>query len=86
MAQPGFRQAGHSARSGEGALTLAHLTTTPNTADPDAVFDLLVRLHDGLDLEASLRASARLVLLLANHIGDEAVIREAVRLAARPQT
>ena len=44
--------------------------------------------HRGLDAEASRRLDARLVLILANHIGDAAVLREAIALAiataARP--
>jgi hypothetical protein len=57
------------------------LLTTPRIADPDALFALLVEAHRDLDPEASRRLDARLVLLLANHVGDIAVLREAVALA-----
>lgn len=57
------------------------LDTSPRIADPDAIFALLVEAHAGLDEAASRRLDARLVLLLMNHIGDEAVLREAIRLA-----
>lgn len=57
------------------------LDTRPRIADPDAVFALLVDAHAGLDEAASRRLDARLVLLLMNHIGDEAVLREAIRVA-----
>ncbi|MCS6932629.1 MAG: DUF2783 domain-containing protein [Acetobacteraceae bacterium] len=57
------------------------LDTRPRVADPDAIFALLVEAHAGLDEAASRRLDARLVLLLMNHIGDEAVLREAIRLA-----
>ena len=38
-------------------------------------------MHDGLDEAQSLKASARLILALANHIGDSAVVLEAIALA-----
>jgi hypothetical protein len=57
------------------------LDTRPRIADPDAIFALLVDAHAGLDEGASRRLDARLVLLLMNHIGDEAVLREAIRAA-----
>lgn len=57
------------------------LDTTPRIEDPDALFALLVEAHRGLDAAASRRLDARLVLLLANHIGDRRVVEEAIRLA-----
>lgn len=59
------------------------LRTDPALAEPDELFAALVDLHQGLDLEASLLASNRLVLLLANHIGDLDVVREAIATARR---
>jgi hypothetical protein len=60
-----------------------HLITTPNLGDPDGVFEALMNAHRDLPPEASRRLDARLVLLLANHIGDADVVREAIALAAR---
>jgi hypothetical protein len=60
---------------------MSRLDTTPRLAEPDALFALLVEAHRGLDAEASRRLDARLVLLLANHIGDMAVLREAISAA-----
>ncbi len=57
------------------------LDTRPRLADPDGVFALLMEAHRELDAEASRRLDARLVLILANHIGDMAVLREAIALA-----
>jgi hypothetical protein len=57
------------------------LDTRPRLADPDALFAMLVDAHRGLDAEASRRLDARLVLLLANHIGDLEALREAIALA-----
>ena len=57
------------------------LDLRPRLRDPDAVFAALVDAHEGLDEPASRRLDAALVLLLANHIGDDAVVLDAIRLA-----
>jgi hypothetical protein len=62
------------------------LRTDPRIADPDALLALLVEAHRDLDAAASRRLDARLVLLLANHIGDDAVLREAIALAREAGT
>ena len=54
------------------------LNIEPNIASPDAFYEALLDAHRGLDLGASQRLNARLVLLLANHIGDLDVLREAL--------
>lgn len=58
------------------------LDTTPRLSDPDALFALLMDAHRDLTPEESRRLDARLVLILANHIGDLDVLRAAIRLAA----
>lgn len=57
------------------------LTAALNLPDPDGFYVELVRLYDGLDRDAAEAVSARLILLLCNHIGDRDVLREAFRLA-----
>ena len=57
------------------------LRTEPRLADPDGFYAALMEAHRGLDDDASRRLDARLVILLASHIGDEAVLREAIALA-----
>jgi hypothetical protein len=57
------------------------LDTSSRFTDPDAAFRALVEAHRGLDAEQSAALNARLVLLLANHIGDFAVLTEAIALA-----
>jgi hypothetical protein len=47
----------------------------------DEVYSALIAAHAGLSDEASQRLNARLVLLLANQVGDGAVVLEAIRLA-----
>ncbi|HSI50875.1 MAG TPA: DUF2783 domain-containing protein [Ideonella sp.] len=57
------------------------LILTPNLAAPDDFYEALITAHQGLDTAASHALNARLVLLLANHIGDLAVLREALQAA-----
>lgn len=58
------------------------LITTPNIADPDGFYAELLSLHQGCSKQQSDAVNARLVLILANHIGDRAALREAFALAA----
>lgn len=68
------------------------LNTEPNLREPgrryfrdfsagDDFYELLIGTHRDLTDEQSARVNARLILLLANHIGDIAVLREALALA-----
>jgi len=49
-----------------------------NIAAPDELYELLIRAHEGLSQEESLKLDAKLILLLANHIGDIEVVRAAL--------
>lgn len=57
------------------------LNTEPRLAAPDDLYAALLAAHDGLDEARSALVNARLVLLLANHIGDQAVLLEAIAAA-----
>lgn len=57
------------------------LNTEPNIADGDDFFAQLMSLHEGRSKEESDQINARLVLLLANHIGDRAVLSDAMQKA-----
>ncbi|MFN3447753.1 MAG: DUF2783 domain-containing protein [Roseococcus sp.] len=59
------------------------LSTETRLADPDGFYALLMDAHRGLDEAASRALDARLVLILANHIGDADVLAEAIALARR---
>jgi hypothetical protein len=59
------------------------LLTRSNFADPDAAYRLVVEAHRGLSEAESADLDAALVLILANHIGDIDVLREAIALAKR---
>jgi hypothetical protein len=69
-----------------------HLVTTPNFGIPgerfvraytpgDDFYEALIDSHRDLSDEQSEQLNARLVLLLANHIGDLRVLREALAIA-----
>ena len=57
------------------------LITTPNFAAPDDFYEALIDTHRGLDDAQSALVNAKLVLLLANHIGDFDVLRTAMAAA-----
>lgn len=58
-----------------------HLKLEPRIADPDGFYEKLIDLHLGLTGEQSSRVNAKLILLLANHVGNAAVLDEALALA-----
>jgi hypothetical protein len=62
---------------------MSRLLTEPRLADPDALYAALMEAHRDLDDAASRALDARLVLILANHIGDASVLAEAIALAVR---
>lgn len=49
--------------------------------EADAFYEALLKAHEGLGEEKSAALDARLVLLLANQVGDLAVLREALAAA-----
>jgi len=57
------------------------LILDPNIADPDGFYDELLAAHAGRDKAQSDALNARLILVLANHIGDRAVLRAALEAA-----
>jgi hypothetical protein len=59
----------------------ARLITTPNIADPDGFYADLIESQSQLSDEQANRMNARLVLLLANHIGHRGILSEAIQLA-----
>jgi hypothetical protein len=68
------------------------LNTQPNLSEPgkryfrafspgDDFYEMLIDTHRDLTDEQSAMVNARLILLLANHIGDIGVLREALKIA-----
>ena len=59
------------------------LNREPNMKDPDRLYAAIIDAHAGLSEAESTALNARLVLLLANHIGEEAILREALAVARK---
>ena len=57
------------------------MKTQPNIAQPDAFYAALVAAHEGLDEARSADLNAALVLLLANQVGDSAVLLQCIEAA-----
>jgi uncharacterized protein DUF2783 len=61
------------------------LNLGPNIPDPDGFYDELLGVHQGLSKQDSDALNARLILILANYIGDREVLRQALQAARKPQ-
>lgn len=57
------------------------LVLEPNITSPDDFYEALIELHRGLSVEQSGMLNAKLILLLANQVGDLAVLRAAIAKA-----
>ena len=68
-------------RWGAVGVPLGTLNTQPNIPAPDDFYQELVDMHRDLSEQQSALVNAKLILLLANHVGDPAVLREAMRAA-----
>jgi 3-(3-hydroxy-phenyl)propionate hydroxylase len=60
---------------------MATLNIEPNLAQPDDFYEALIDMHRDLSAEQSQMVNANLILLLCNHIGDFAVLRDAMNRA-----
>lgn len=59
------------------------LRTESTLTNPDAAYEALVEAHRGVSEAESAALNVRLVLILSNHIGDLAVLKEAIALAKK---
>ncbi len=57
------------------------MKTSANLQDPDSFYEQLLDAHAGLSREQSELFNARLILLLANQVGDAQVLQECLRAA-----
>lgn len=62
----------------------ADLDLTLRIADPDGFYDALIETHRDLSDDQSQALNARLILILANQIGDRAILDQALALARNP--
>ena len=59
---------------------MTRLITQTNLTQHDDLYAEIVSLFDDQSDEQSLKSMAKLVLILANHIGDENIVSDAVSL------
>ena len=59
------------------------LNTRLHFQDADAFYECLLDAHKGLSRETSELLNARLILLMANQLGDTAVLKACVAAAAK---
>lgn len=62
-------------------LTDKKLDLHPNIPNPDGFYDELLAAHHDLSKQQSDALNARLILVLANHIGDRDILRAALEAA-----
>ncbi len=61
------------------------MKTELNLQDADTFYDQLLNAHEGLSAEQSEQLNLRLILLLANQVGDATVLRDCIE-SAKNQT
>lgn len=62
---------------------MTDLVLTPNIPQPDEFYAELVATHESLSKEESDALNARLILVLANHVGDNTVLKQALEAASQ---
>lgn len=62
---------------------MGKINTDRNLVDPDRVYAAIIDAHRDLDDAQSADFNAALVLILANHIGDDEAVIEALELARK---
>lgn len=63
---------------------MANLITETNIQNPDELYQMLIDSNKDLTNEQCLKFNAKLILLVANHIGDINIIKQAIEIA-RPK-
>lgn len=57
------------------------MKTSPNFQDADTFYECLLDAHNGLSREASELLNARLILIMANQLGDSALLQACIEAA-----
>ncbi len=63
---------------------MALLITDPNISNPDSFYNELIEAHESLTDDESAALNARLILVLANQIGNREVLSQAIAVAKKP--
>lgn len=61
---------------------MTKLILSPNLEDADGFYEALLNVHEGLEDEETQALNARLVLVLANHIGKKEILADAIAASA----
>jgi Protein of unknown function (DUF2783) len=61
--------------------SISSVATHNQLSDADGFYEALLDAHEGLSQEASVAFNARLILVLANQIGDQDVLAQCLQLA-----
>lgn len=62
------------------------MKTKVNFQDADAFYECLLDAHHGLSREQSEALNARLILILANHLGDTPLLQACIAAAKSTET
>ncbi|MCB1707492.1 MAG: DUF2783 domain-containing protein [Halioglobus sp.] len=62
---------------------MSQLNLEPNFSDPDAFYAALADLHRDRTAAASEQINVRLILLLANQVGDQQILEQALAIAGQ---
>jgi hypothetical protein len=60
---------------------VSQLSLDPNFSDADAFYAALADVHRDRSPQASEQINARLILLLANQVGDQGILEQALAIA-----
>lgn len=64
-------------------IAVVAVNVEPNLAAPDEFYEALIDAHRGLTMAQSQSLNARLILILANHVGELDILRDALGRARR---
>lgn len=65
---------------------MSSLVTGLNIVLPDKLYAKLIGMHEGLSDFDVMKTDAKLILLLANHVGDERIVEQAIAIASKKKT
>ena len=64
---------------------MSELKLEPNFSDADAFYAALAEVHRDREPEVSEKINARLILLLANQVGNQQILEQALAIAGQAQ-
>jgi hypothetical protein len=58
-----------------------NIITELNISNPDSFYEKLINLHEGLSDKESALLNSKIILIMANQIGDEAILSDLLLMA-----